>query len=789
MTTVLSWLLAQASAENTPPPKTEQLVDWLNSNPVIGWGIAGFAVVAMAVAAVAALTGNLDKIIGFFGKYRPKQGKITDEQLRKLRQQLVEAELGQVIKRLEDSLHHKIRLDLKRKDERQRVGRRDLPAIEDDASPDPFIRRTINSFASPSPPQHLEEDVPTADVLTRPDAYFERLSLIQVVTGLPSVQFDQLCQAMAPPAGIVPGPTAPQGNRASALLEWAQGPTGPGQEKLLTVLRRIVPDDVESHSTDDINGRLLILGEPGSGKTNELLALAKVLLQRAKQAEECPVAVIFELSAWSDDQGKTFSDWLCEQLQDKYSIRPEVSYQWIQKNQLLPLLDGLDELRRVEGVDATSEEIDRKRQAKQIKCIRAINEFLDMYLGTSTVVCCRRKEYEALEAQGETLKRLNGAIYLEELDDEQIQDYLEKRNRKSLWEAIKNQPNLLSLIRSPLFLLMLVVAYQGQAIQSPDDLMDLYIEKQLGDLNNQGAYPPGRAPSPEKTHHYLGWLATKLEQQKVTEFLIERLQPSWLERASDGWLYMLISVMSGLILWLPVWLPLGLASGLLIWMGDIDSKEKFTFSWNRALSGRFTRWGLLLGLVGGLMIGLNRFIRESMEIQVFMLRGGLILLLLSVLEVGLRNGLNTLESELNEKQLPNQGIKRPVKTVLMFGSVGALLFPLMFCLIMWLMFGLVGGLSGLQKLLMLMLLTGMLWRIMLAGVLVGGLAGGLGSIVKHVCLRFVLYHAGVAPWDYEKFLGHAENHRFIQQVGGRYRFVHDLLRKRFAARYRLDNAQ
>jgi hypothetical protein len=30
---------------------------------------------------------------------------------------------------------------------------------------------------------------------------------------------------------------------------------------------------------------------------------------------------------------------------------------------------------------------------------------------------------------------------------------------------------------------------------------------------------------------------------------------------------------------------------------------------------------------------------------------------------------------------------------------------------------------------------------------------------------------------------HAENLRFIQRVGGRYRFVHDLLRTRFAERY------
>ena len=68
------------------------------------------------------------------------------------------------------------------------------------------------------------------------------------------------------------------------------------------------------------------------------------------------------------------------------------------------------------------------------------------------------------------------------------------------------------------------------------------------------------------------------------------------------------------------------------------------------------------------------------------------------------------------------------------------------------------------------------------GLIVGLIVGLIGAI-KHFALRFTLHQAGVAPWNYEKFLTHAENHRFIQRVGGRYRFVHDLLRTRFAQRY------
>lgn len=65
----------------------------------------------------------------------------------------------------------------------------------------------------------------------------------------------------------------------------------------------------------------------------------------------------------------------------------------------------------------------------------------------------------------------------------------------------------------------------------------------------------------------------------------------------------------------------------------------------------------------------------------------------------------------------------------------------------------------------------------------------LGAVIQHVSLRFVLHRAGLAPWNYARFLEHAENHRFIQRVSGRYRFVHDLSRSRFAERYQTMNQQ
>jgi predicted NACHT family NTPase len=44
---------------------------------------------------------------------------------------------------------------------------------------------------------------------------------------------------------------------------------------------------------------LLILGEPGSGKTMLLLGLAREMINRAEQSLEHPIPVVFNLSSWS----------------------------------------------------------------------------------------------------------------------------------------------------------------------------------------------------------------------------------------------------------------------------------------------------------------------------------------------------------------------------------------------------------------------------------------------------------------------------------------------------------
>ncbi len=61
---------------------------------------------------------------------------------------------------------------------------------------------------------------------------------------------------------------------------------------------------------------LLVLGEPGAGKTTMLLELARDLLSRAERDPIKPMPVIFSLSAWTEAK-PSLAEWLVDELNAK----------------------------------------------------------------------------------------------------------------------------------------------------------------------------------------------------------------------------------------------------------------------------------------------------------------------------------------------------------------------------------------------------------------------------------------------------------------------------------------
>jgi eukaryotic-like serine/threonine-protein kinase len=193
---------------------------------------------------------------------------------------------------------------------------------------------------------------------------------------------------------------------------------------------------------------LLILGEPGSGKTNSLLQLARELIERAEQDVDCPIPVVFNLSSWTPTrrQGKkivsqSIAEWLVSELKTKYQVSEALATKWVQEQQLLLLLDGLDEVQR-EHRDA---------------CVNALNTF--QQTGTEMVVCCRVRDYEALTSR----LRSEMAIYIRPLTLPQVQTYLHQlgANLSGLNDLMLRDTALQELAQSPLLLNIMAFAYRG----------------------------------------------------------------------------------------------------------------------------------------------------------------------------------------------------------------------------------------------------------------------------------------------------------------------------------------
>jgi hypothetical protein len=351
---------------------------------------------------------------------------------------------------------------------------------------------------------------------------------------------------------------------------------------------------LDVYDRPSINGSLLILGTPGAGKTTTLLSLAQQLIGRElanlqQGSSKTVIPLIFELSTWRDDQ-QSIGDWLVAQLYENYGgdRKSRVYETWLEKQVLLPLLDGLDELGLV----------------RQQKCTEQINQFAQTY--PQLVVCCRVKEFRQV---GVKLSNLRGAVQLEPLSDRQIERYLAAVGKSALWEQIQTVPEMQNLLQSvvdpenpdydepgllrvPLFISLAARVYEAdRPLKGKTDLFDRYIDRQLSfdvrvadrrkevQKRDWAFKTVEQEPDRRKVRHSLVWVARQLKQRNQVEFLIEKIQPSWLGRNVARQQYRFIG---GIELGLLFGIILGLTIGLIL---------------DPAVS-------LILGLIIGLLLGL-----------------------------------------------------------------------------------------------------------------------------------------------------------------------------------------
>ncbi len=241
------------------------------------------------------------------------------------------------------------------------------------------------------------------------------------------------------------------------------------------------------------------------------------------------IPVVLNLSSWGTLKTTTgreivkFEDWLVEELYINYLVNQNLGKIWIQNDELLLLLDGLDEV----------------KQEYRDHCVAEIHEFHQQHMAIEMAVCCRIQDYQALSNR---LTNFRGSVCILPLPVERVDEYLRQAGTQldRLRAAIRQDEKLQNLAKSPLFLAIATLAYQNR---SADELLNLSEQQQLRILfdryvERMFVQRPMKKGDQEQMIRWLRILAQQMGTKK--EFLIERMQPTeWLSFA-QRWQYRLM---------------------------------------------------------------------------------------------------------------------------------------------------------------------------------------------------------------------------------------------------------
>ena len=490
------------------------------------------------------------------------------------------------------------------------------------------------------------------------------------------------------------------------------------------------PENIHQIFTN-LDHKLLILGEPASGKTVLMLQLAERLLQDVTATNTERLPLVFNLSSWASDPDQTIADWLIDRLKVDYGASKPLAQQLVTRNRVIFLLDGLDEV----------------AAAHRSACLAALNAFITP--DTQLVVCSRLTEFEQLQ---DTLD-VHNALMLQPPTPKAFRDYLvdgglAPATADALLADLTTTADIWQQSRKPLFANVLIDTYADRThippLTTTDPLQRIHQRVIAPYITRQLNRPDKPYPDTD-TRRYLAWVGWQMNQHEMTTFYTEAFQVDWLHRPTTRRILRItFALLFSLIYGLLFGLSGGLISGLLfgLFFGLIGGLSTINILRKVSLNiPKFTEEDLqrtlFTGLVAGLIAGLG-------GVLIWGPIWGLIAGLVAGLIVGglfyglggwLLSGLLGTLTVYSWSRL-NQGLQE------------TLLFALLYALLTGAIFALVGGLLGG---LLVGLVDGLIGGL-LVGLLIGLLFGTLcgiqivaNDIIQHLILRTILHRTGHFP--------------------------------------------
>lgn len=302
---------------------------------------------------------------------------------------------------------------------------------------------------------------------------------------------------------------------------------------------------------------ILIVGEPGAGKTILALQVLKAILEENLKSVPSQIPVVLHLSSWQP--AASFEDFFISELRKRYRVSKQVAQKLIEEDKFVFFLEGFDEI----------------REKYRSTFIKRINQYGEQESTAGIIITSRRAEYETT---GEVLQ-FDLAVSLSPLGKAQVTNYLEQsgaiketREITQLSSLLDEESSYSNLLRNPLNLYIAseVLKSRPTFFSGAHEVVDettlkkrLYFEYLRKNSRRKGKNPPERPVNQfvrwvqqfltfkdiRRPKHYarklqfshLKWLAGKLQAVNKSYFRLDDLQPDILSNPVVRWIYTYLS--------------------------------------------------------------------------------------------------------------------------------------------------------------------------------------------------------------------------------------------------------